>query len=111
VGLSVAFGFALSWVTVLIGVMIREPMVVQSIAFLSIFPLALGTDMVAPAGTMPGWLQAWVDVNPVSDAVAAARGLLLGGPVAGPATTTLLWSAALLAVLVPAAVGAYRRRA
>ena len=41
----------------------------------------------------------------------AARGLMLGGPVAGPVLRTLLWSAAIVAVFVPLAVRAYRRRA
>ncbi|MFB4305314.1 ABC transporter permease [Actinomadura sp. GTD37] len=110
VGLATALGFAMGWINVLIGVLIREEVIVQTVAFLGIFPLAFGTDMVVPADTMPGWLRAWVEVNPVSDAVEAARGLLVGGPVAGPATATLLWSAGFLAVFCPLAVAAYRRR-
>jgi oleandomycin transport system permease protein len=108
--LSVTLGFSLSWINVLIGVLIKETSVVQSVGFLGIFPLAFGTNMVAPTDTLPGWLQVWVDVNPVSPAVEASRGLLLGGPVAGPAMKTLLWSAAFLAVFAPLAVRAYRRR-
>ncbi len=109
-GVAVVLGFALSWVTVLAGVAIKEEAIVQTIAFLGIFPLAFGTTMVAPAATMPGWLRAWIDVNPVTQAVEAVRGLLLGGPVAAPLTATLLWSAALLVVLLPASVAVYRRR-
>jgi oleandomycin transport system permease protein len=66
--------------------------------------------MAAPVETLPGWLQAWVDVNPVSHAVDASRALLLGGDAAGPVTATLVWSAVLLAVLAPLAIAAYRRR-
>ncbi|TDD30163.1 ABC transporter permease [Actinomadura sp. KC06] len=110
VGLATALGFSLSWLNVLIGVLIREVTVVQTVAFLGIFPLAFGTNMVVPADTLPGWLQAWVKVNPVSDAVDASRGLLLGGPVAEPATMTLLWSAGFLAVFGPLAGYVYRRR-
>ncbi|MEU8124379.1 ABC transporter permease [Spirillospora sp. NPDC049024] len=110
VGLATALGFSLGWLNVLIGVLVREETIVQSVAFLGIFPLAFGTDMVAPTSTLPGWLQAWVEVNPVGDAVEAARGLLLGGPVAHPATMTLLWSAGFLAVFGPLAGYAYRRR-
>lgn len=109
-GLAVALGFALSWVTVLAGVAIKDEATVQTIAFLGIFPLAFGTTMVAPAATMPGWLRAWIDVNPVTQAVEAVRGLLLGGPVAAPATATLLWAAGFLVVLVPSSVAVYRRR-
>ncbi|TDB92797.1 ABC transporter permease [Actinomadura sp. 7K534] len=111
VALSTALGFALGWVNVLIGVLIKEEVIVQTVAFLGIFPLAFGTDMVVPAETLPGWLRAWVEVNPVSYAVDASRGLLVGGPVAGPATATLLWSAGFFAVFCPLAVYAYRRRA
>jgi len=108
--LAVAFSFGLSWAFVLVGVLIRETVIVQSVAFPGIFPLAFGTSMVAPTQTLPGWLQAWVNLNPVTHAMQASRGLLLGGPVAGPAIWTLLWSAAFLAVFAPLAVGAYRRR-
>jgi oleandomycin transport system permease protein len=67
--------------------------------------------MMVPTKTLPGWLQAWVNVNPVTDVMEAARGLMTGGPVAGPATRSLLWAAAILAVFAPLAVRAYRRRA
>jgi oleandomycin transport system permease protein len=110
VALATVLGFCLSWINVLIGVLIKEEVIVQSVAFLGIFPLAFGTSMVVPAKTLPGWLRAWVDVNPVSHAVDASRGLLLGGPVADPAIATLAWSAAFLAVFAPLAVYAYRRR-
>ena len=109
--LTVLFGFCLSWAYVLVGVLIRETSGVQSVVLLTMFPLAFGTNMVAPTDTMPGWLQAWVEINPVSHVMDAARGLLTGGPVAGPVGWTLLWSAALLVVFAPLAVAAYRRRA
>ena len=48
------------------------------------FPLTFGTNMLVADGHAAGWLQAWVKVNPVTDAMEAARGLMLGGPVAGP---------------------------
>ncbi|MGH3679100.1 MAG: ABC transporter permease [Natronosporangium sp.] len=109
-GLAITFGFCLSWINVLVGVLVKEEVLVQTVGFLGIFPLAFGTNMVAPTETLPGWLQAWVDVNPVTHAIDATRGLLLGGPVAGPAAATLLWSAGFLAVFAPAAVLVYRRR-
>lgn len=110
-GLGIILGFCLSWITVLIGVVVKKETVLTSVAFLGSFPLAFGTDMVAPMETLPGWLQAWANVNPVSHAIDATRGLLLGGPVAGPVVTTLLWSAGFLLVFGTLAVRAYRRRA
>ncbi|WP_084546558.1 ABC transporter permease [Glycomyces arizonensis] len=109
-GVAVTLGFSLSWISVFVGVLIKEEAIVQTIAFLGIFPLAFGTSMVAPTETMPGWLRAWIDINPVTHGVEAVRGLLVGGPVAGPVTATLLWSAGFLVVLVPLSVWAYQRR-
>ncbi|NED93930.1 ABC transporter permease [Phytoactinopolyspora alkaliphila] len=109
--LGITLGFCLSWLTVLIGVAIRQETVVTSVAFLGIFPLTFGTDMVAPKETMPGWLQAWVDVNPMTHAMEASRGLLLGGPVAESVTATLVWSAGFLVVFGVLATHVYRRRA
>lgn len=108
--LTMTFAFSLSWAYVLVGVLVREPGGVQGITLLTLFPLAFGTNMVAPTETMPGWLQAWVNVNPVTHAMDASRGLLLGGPIADPVIKTLLWSAAILAVFAPLAVRVYRRR-
>ena len=108
--LSAVLGFALGWFNVLIGVLIKEEAIVTTVAFLGIFPLAFGTDMAVPTDTLPGWLQAWVEINPVSEAMDASRGLLNGGPVAHSATMTLLWSAGFFIVFAPLAVYAYRRR-
>jgi len=60
---------------------------------------------------MPGWLQAFVKVNPISQLVDAMRGLMIGGPVAEHVLWTLVWMAGLLVVFAPLAVRAYRRRA
>ncbi|RKN40870.1 ABC transporter permease [Streptomyces hoynatensis] len=109
--LVMVFGFALIWASVVIGVVAREPGSVQGIMFMLMFPLTFGTNMITPTDTLPGWLQWWVKVNPVTDVMEAARGLLTGGAVAGPVTHTLLWSVGLFAVFFPLAVRCYRRKA
>ncbi|WP_089157941.1 ABC transporter permease [Micromonospora sp. NBS 11-29] len=109
--LTIAFAFAVSWIGVLLGVVMRSPSAVQGTAFLVLFPLTFGTNMMVPTDTLPGWLQWWVGVNPVADVMSATRGLVVGGPVAGPVTRSLLWTVGLIAVFAPLAVRAYRRRA
>jgi len=108
--LMVTFAFCMSWVFVLVGMLVREPGAVQGISFLALFPVAFGTNVFVPTDTLPGWLQAWVRVNPITSLMDAVRGLMLGGPVAAPATHTVLWGAGILAVFAPLAVQAYRRR-
>jgi oleandomycin transport system permease protein len=53
---------------------------------------------------MPGWLQGFARNQPISAAVDATRALMIGGPTAEPVMKTLIWSCALIAVLIPLAV-------
>lgn len=109
--LLVGFSLCVSWIFVLVGLLARSAGAVQGIAFLLVFPLTFGSSTFVPVDTMPDWLQSWVRVNPVTHLVDAVRGLMLGGPVAGPLWTTLAWGAGIVAVFAPLAVRAYRRKA
>ncbi len=108
--LVLVFALSLSWIAILIGMLVKEPGSVQGIGFLLMFPLTFGSSTFVPVDTMPGWLQAWVKVNPVTHLVEATRGLMVGGDVAWPVTQSLLWTVGITAVFAPLAVRAYRRR-
>src|SRR5262249_18991176 len=76
-----------------------------------LFPLTFGSNVFVDPSTMPGWLQGWVHVNPVSHLTSAARGLLLGdGPWVGHAAWAFVWAIGIAAVFMPLALRAYRRR-
>src|SRR5215207_7410849 len=107
--LIIAFGIALSWVAALIGLSVRNPETAQSAGFLWMFPLIFASSVFAPPETMPGWLQPFVEVNPITVATDALRGLLLGGPVLSPGLQTLAWTAALTVVFAPLAIRQFRR--
>ncbi|RBY79509.1 ABC transporter permease [Geodermatophilus sp. TF02-6] len=109
--LSMGFALCFGWISVYVGMIARTAGAVQGIMFLLILPLSFGSNTFVATETMPGWLQAFVDVNPISHLVSAVRGLMLGGPVAGNLVWTLVWMAGLLVVFAPLAVRAYRRRA
>jgi oleandomycin transport system permease protein len=104
------FALCICWISVLIGMKAREPGAVQGIGFLIIFPLTFGSNTFVKASTLPGWLQAWVHVNPVTHLVDGIRGLMLGGPVAWPVAQTLMWAFGFLIVFMPLAIRAYRRK-
>jgi ABC transporter DrrB family efflux protein len=109
-GLLIAFALAASWMSVLVGMVVSAPEKVQIFGFVLLFPLTFASNAFAPTATMPGWMQAWVRVNPVSILADAIRGLLVGGPTATPVIQSLVWAAILLVVFAPAAVWAFRRR-
>jgi oleandomycin transport system permease protein len=108
--LLLTFALAMCWVSAFIGMLVKTPQGVQMYGFLAMFPLVFGSNLLVQSQTMPGWLQAFVRVNPMTDLTTAERGLLTGGPVATPAIRALLWALAIFVVFAPLAVRAYRRR-
>jgi oleandomycin transport system permease protein len=110
IALSIGFALCFCWVSVWVGLKARTSGSVQGIMFLLIFPLSFGSNVFVATDTMPGWLQAFVKVNPISQLVGSVRGLMIDGPVAAHVGWTLAWMAALLVVFVPLAMRAYRKR-
>ena len=108
--LWLTFALAFSWVSVLVGVLAADAEKVQVFGFTVLFPVTFVSNVFVPAETLPGWLEAFVNVNPVSILAAASRGLLLGGPVATPVIQSLLWAAAIAAVFAPLSVRALKRK-
>jgi oleandomycin transport system permease protein len=110
VALSIGFALCFCWISVFVGMIARTAGAVQGIMFLLVLPLSFGSNTFVQTSTMPGWLQDFVKVNPISHLVGAVRGLLLNGPVRTDLLWTFAWMAGLLVVFVPLALTAYRRR-
>ena len=110
VALILVFALAFSWVSVLVGVLAKDPEKVQLLGMTTLFPITFVSNALVPTNTMPGWLQAFVNINPVTLLSDACRGLIVGGPVAGPVLGSLLWTVVLVAVFAPLSLWALRRR-
>jgi ABC-2 type transport system permease protein len=110
-GLLLAFALCLSWAWTALGLVMRTPQAVMSTGTVVLFPLTLASNVFVQPTTMPGWLQAFVRINPVSHLVTAERGLLAGHPAAGQTAWVLLAAAVLLAVFAPLTGYLYTRRA
>jgi oleandomycin transport system permease protein len=110
-GLAIAFALCFCWVSVFVGMKARTSGSVQGIMFLLVLPLSFASNTFVKVSTMPGWMQAFVKVNPISHLVATTRGLMLGGPIASNLAWTLGWMVALLVIFVPLALRGYNRRA
>ena len=115
-GVVLLFAYALSWIMAAIGLKVRNPEAAQSAVFLPVFPLVFASSVFVPTQTMPSWLQAFAENQPVTIVANAARGLILGGgallpgqTVRGQVLLAVLWTLAITAVFAPLAVRIYRR--
>ena len=105
-----AFALSMCWIWVWLGLSLKTAQGVQGVAFLVMFPLTFGSNVFVQTDTLPGFLQAFVKVNPVKYLVDTMRGLMLGGDIQRPLLITLAWMVGLVAVFAPLAIRAYRRR-
>ncbi|MFI5528281.1 ABC transporter permease [Kitasatospora sp. NPDC051853] len=111
VGLSLLFGTSIIWISMLLGMAMRSAQAVQGVSMLVIMPLQFGSSTFAPTDTMPGWLQAFTDYNPLSALADACRGLINGNaPIAHSVTVVLIWSVVVTAITAPLAVARFRKR-
>jgi oleandomycin transport system permease protein len=109
--LAVGFALSMSWVSVWLGMKARTPGAVQGLMILIVLPLSFGSNTFVKASTMPSWMQGFVKVNPISHLAGATRGLFTGGPVMNDLLWTFGWMAGLVAVFMPLAMRAYRKKA
>ncbi|MGD9697124.1 MAG: ABC transporter permease [Thermoleophilia bacterium] len=107
--LAIVCGWSLAWVFTWIGTIARSAQGVQGISMMILFPLTFLSNAFVPVDTLPGGLRAFVDVNPVSHLVTAARDLANHGSLTAATGWTLLACAVVVAVFAPLSVRAYAR--
>ncbi|MDP9271816.1 MAG: ABC transporter permease [Chloroflexota bacterium] len=110
VGVLLLLGFALSWVGVAAGAVVRTPEAVQGLIFLAVFPLTFASSAFVPTATMPSWLRAFAEHQPMTYAINAVRDLILGGTGGPDLLPSVLWSLGLLLVFFPLGIRLYQRR-
>jgi ABC-2 type transport system permease protein len=107
--LVLIFCFALSWLWIIVGMLVRTPESVMTTSFVFLMPLTFASNIFVELSTMPGWLQAVVGRNPVTHLANASRSLMHGQPAAVDAGWVLLESAITLAIAAPVAMRLYRK--
>lgn len=108
--LTVFAGWSLSWIFCWLGTVARSAQAVQGIGMMIMFPLTFLSNAFVPMDTLPGWLEAFVKVNPVSHVVTAVRDLMNEGSLTGEVGWALLGCALVVAVFAPLAVRTYARK-
>ncbi|MET0865312.1 MAG: ABC transporter permease [Nakamurella sp.] len=109
VALLLVFAFSLSWLWTFIALLVRSPQSVMSVSMAILFPLTFISNIFVDPSTMPGWLQALVEVNPITLLVTAVRGLMHGAATADQLGWVLLSCGVLIAVFGMLTMRRYRR--
>jgi ABC transporter DrrB family efflux protein len=110
IGIMLLFGFALSWIGVATGALVRTPEALQGIIFAAVFPLTFVSSAFVPTDTMPGWMQIFAENQPMTQVVNAVRDLTLGTHLYSAELPSVLWSAGILLVAFPLGLWLYNRR-
>ncbi len=108
--LVLVFCFGLSWIWTLLGLLLRSPTAVQGWSMMFLFPLTFASNIFVDPATMPGWLEAFVNANPVTVLTTAVRGLMAGETDGQAVLTVLLISLGLTVVFGPMTMRLYRTR-
>jgi ABC-2 type transport system permease protein len=108
VALLIVFSSSLSWIWSSIGMKMQTPETVMQMSMTVLFPLTFASNVFVDPDTMPGWLQAFVKVNPISHVTTACRELMHGSIETGAIGWVLLWSAGLTLVFAPLTLRLYR---
>ena len=111
VGLLLLFGYAFSWVFALLGLIASSPEAANSIGFIAVFPVTFISSAFVPVESMPGALQWFAEINPVTVMVDAMRALWVGAPAGNSVWGAVVWSLVILAIFAPLAVRRYRMSA
>jgi ABC transporter DrrB family efflux protein len=109
-GLLLLTSFAFSWISATIGLLVSTVEAAQSAGFIWLFPLTFASSAFVPTKSMPDWLRAFAEHQPVSLIVNAVRGLLLNQADGSTIFQALAWCIGILIVFFPLAVWAYGRR-
>jgi ABC-2 type transport system permease protein len=109
VALVLTFAFALSWLWIIVGMLVRTPESVMTTSFVFLMPLTFASDIFVGLQTMPGWLRAVVGHNPVTYLASASRNLMHGTPATDDVMGVLIASAIIVAIAAPLAMRLYRK--
>ncbi len=107
--LAIVFGVAICCIAAYTGLAIGDEESVQAFGLIWLFPVTFVSSAFVPIATMPGWLQAFANNQPMTYVVNTMRALAIGGPVGASLWKSLVWLAGIFVVFLPLAVRAYRR--
>lgn len=109
IGVTSLFVLAITWLSVVLGLIARSVEAASGFTFFIVFVPYLSSAFV-PTETMTPVLAAIAEHQPVTPIIETARGLLLDQPLGNEGLLSLLWCGVILAAMIPLSVVLFRRR-
>ncbi|MDQ3123786.1 MAG: ABC transporter permease [bacterium] len=110
IGLAMLFTLAVSWLSAIMGLLVKSLEAAQWIGFVLIFPLTFISSAFVPTDTMPAALQVFAENQPVTHVINAMRSWLVGTPMGNSAWLAVIWCVGIIIVSVPITSWLFRRR-
>jgi ABC transporter DrrB family efflux protein len=108
--LATVFGLSICLIAAFTGLAIGDEESVQAFGLIWLFPITFLSSAFVPISSMPGWLQAFANNQPVTYVINTMRALALGHqPIEADLWKSIAWLAGIFIVFVPLAVRAYKR--
>lgn len=109
IGLALLFTLAISWLSAILGLMVKSLEAAQWIGFVLIFPLTFVSSAFVPTETMPSVLRAFAENQPITHVIDAMRAWLVGTPIGDSGWLALIWSVGIIIVSIPIANWMFKR--
>jgi ABC-2 type transport system permease protein len=109
--LAITFTLAVSWLSAILGLLVKTLEAAQWMGFVVIFPLTFVSSAFVPTDTMPSILRIFAENQPLTHVINSMRAWLVGTPLDNSAWLAFIWCIATIIVSVPLTAWMFRRRA
>ena len=111
IGLAMLFTLAISWLSAILGLLVKSLEAAQWVGFVVIFPLTFISSAFVPTETMPAALRAFAENQPLTHVIDTMRHFLVGTPLDSSGWLSVVWMVAIIIVSVPLTTWLFKRRA
>jgi ABC-2 type transport system permease protein len=109
IGILLAFTFAMSWLSAIMGLLAKTVEAVQWLGFVAVFPLTFASSAFVPTKGMPAALRVFAENQPVTHVIEAMRSLMVGTPMGDHAILSLIWCGGFTVFSIPVASVLFRK--
>lgn len=109
-GLLLVFTLAISWVSAILGMIVKSLEAAQWAGFMVLMPLTFASSAFVPTESMPTVLRVFAENQPITRVIEAMRAWMVGTPIGNNGWLALAWCVAVIVVAMPVATWMFRRR-